>query len=746
MLTHSVSSLWILAVGCSLALAQTAPGGTAAFRVRSGFTVGLNADQGWAGALNENVAIPADRPFRLRFEVEPPATSATTQRFGLQYRRNGGDWTVVEAHAFPKPEAELRLNFDQAPIGTAPPGWQLAPDRAADFAVAADGDRRILRARAAREPFIAHYPPPWESAELTLAADLRLPVENRAGAGLVFGDIAARDFLRVLLDPTAGVIRVSRFRKETETVVTERKAGLAPGRWLNLEAQYEGDQLQVKLDGDTFEFTVRVGPDIPRTQIGVFVPAESAVDFRRFVLEGEPKTPPVSIVACPAYENGAATTDLLRGSTAAFQPGVGISLAPRTAPQSSAASQREFEWALVLRRFADRAITNEDGDTFEFRMVDGTGAPATARNPSLRFHLPPGHLGGTFIETPGRIGPWRTASGDLYFVMEPSETDNLFMMVKSTDGGRTWREVDGAHRPATRDLESVEGRQTGDTIHLIHQVTRSSRYHSFRTSDHPTHPDTWHIRDEKAGAAVSVAQSATLVVRSDGSMVTFCTGSTIHYAVRSPAGQWSAETIIDRGMTPNLAGPKAELGANDTVHLAYYGMDGTIWYRRLLRDGTLTPRQQLASGVGATRKEFGAVLPLVFIPQTNTLVILYQQADGKLWERRIVNEGPPSAPVPVTDRAVVRDAVDSQQPGADAVLHGETVHVLFIDAATRSLFSTHDRGGWQTPVQQVGDILGSWVRGSVYPRKDGANVYGFVYDAGSLGGSGMNRYGEVPLR
>ena len=100
----------------------------------------------------------------------------------------------------------------------------------------------------------------------------------------------------------------------------------------------------------------------------------------------------------------------------------------------------------------------------------------------------------------------------------------------------------------------------------------------------------------------------------------------------------------------------------------------------------------------------------------------------------------------MTDRAVVRDAVDSQQPGADAVLHGETVHVLFIDAATRSLFSTHDRGGWQPPVPQVADILGSWIRGSVYPRKDGVNVYGFVYDAGSLGGSGMNRFGEVLLR
>ena len=60
---------------------------------------------------------------------------------------------------------------------------------------------------------------------------------------------------------------------------------------------------------------------------------------------------------------------------------------------------------------------------------------------------------------------------------------------------------------------------------------------------------------------------------------------------------------------------RAVLGANDTVHVAYYGIDGTIWYRRLRRDGTLTGRQQLASGLGRTRAEYGAVLPLVFIPR-----------------------------------------------------------------------------------------------------------------------------------
>ena len=128
---------------------------------------------------------------------------------------------------------------------------------------------------------------------------------------------------------------------------------------------------------------------------------------------------------------------------------------------------------------------------------------------------------------------------------------------------------------------------------------------------------------------------------------------------------------------------RAVLGANDTVHVAYYGIDGTIWYRRLLRDGTLTRRQQLASGLGTTRAEYGAVLPLVFIPRTNTVVIIYRQSDGRLWERRVVNDGTPTPAVQVTDRVVIQDAVDSQQPAADAVVDGETVRVLFVEESSR---------------------------------------------------------------
>lgn len=441
------------------------------------------------------------------------------------------------------------------------------------------------------------------------------------------------------------------------------------------------------------------------------------------------------------------TNDLLKGSNKTFQAGTGISLAELTPAWSSANSNGEFEWPVVIRRFADGAVTNNNDDTFEFRMVDAEGAePGIDNNPVLQFSIPLGHVGGTFIENPGRIGPWQASNGDLYFMMEPAETENLFMMIKSTDNGRTWREIDGENRPSTNDLESVDSRLVGNTIHIIHQVTRSARYHTFRTSDHPTHPDTWAIRDEVAGSVDAIAQTASMVVRSDGSIVAFYLGQEkIHYSIRSSEGTWSQVRTLDSKLPPNQAGPQAVLGKNDIIHLAYYGIDGTIWYRRFLPNETLTPRQLLATGAGNSRAEYGAVLPLLYNPNKDEVVIIFRLSTGNLWERRIVNNNPPTDAVMVTDLKVVTDAVDSQQAGADAILVGETVNVLFIEESSRSILSIHDDGGWQHAKPQVVNILGSWVRGNFYTRKDGVRIYGYIYDAGSDGGAGMNRFGELVL-
>lgn len=44
-----------------------------------------------------------------------------------------------------------------------------------------------------------------------------------------------------------------------------------------------------------------------------------------------------------------------------------------------------------------------------------------------------------------------------------------------------------------------------------------------------------------------------------------------------------------------------------------------------------------------------------------------------IFEQRIVNEGTPTP----ADREAIRNVVDSQQPGLEPAVDGQTVHVLF---------------------------------------------------------------------
>jgi hypothetical protein len=181
--------------------------------------------------------------------------------------------------------------------------------------------------------------------------------------------------------------------------------------------------------------------------------------------------------------------------------------------------------------------------------------------------------------------------------------------------------------------------------------------------------------------------------------------------------------------------------------MAYTGRDGSGFIRHLRPDNSLSERQLLSSDLGITDAENGAILPMVVLPASGTTVVLYRQQNGLLYERRFSRDEQLSAPVQVTQLPVITNAVDSEQVGADLIFHDATLHLLFIEQQSQSIFysRSNEPGIWSQPEALVEDIQAGWVRGSVHRNASGNHVYGFVFDAGSTGGSGFNRYLSIPL-
>jgi hypothetical protein len=460
-------------------------------------------------------------------------------------------------------------------------------------------------------------------------------------------------------------------------------------------------------------------------------------------------TPAVSAISTQAYLHGEETDRLLGNADMDWEEGAGLNGVASTPVWNTKSEAMEWEWPLVIRRFSDGPTFVEDGSVIELRVVDGNGIPLPGPAPiKLELAASRGHLGGTFVETPGRLGPYQSADGHLYFFMEPSETDNRFMAVQSMDFGKSWREVDGPGRPNADDLEGVASVRVGSTIHLLHQVSREVFYHAFDMGGGAALP-SWRVNSESiATPEEPPTQFADVTARSDGSLVAVYGGARkLFIQTRSPAGVWGEAAEIDTDIAPDLSGPLLVTSANDVVTLAYTGRDGSGFIRHFHPDGSLSSRQILSSNLGSDDKENGAILPLVALPESEITVVIYRERDGILYERRFSDTGVLSAPIKVSNLPVITDAVDSEQAGADVVRHGSSLHLIFIEQHSRSIFySRSDRPGiWSEPKLLIEGIDGSWIRGSVHHNVEGHPVYGFVYDGGSRGGSGFNRYFALVL-
>jgi hypothetical protein len=718
---------------CAMPVSNVAQDEEPAFRIQTDGAAALSAA---LGSVSDDLpVINADAPFRLRMAAR---ASGADQVFALEYRRNGGTWIAVEAHDYPLPKRELEMDY--AAAGADLTGWTVTDGL--ELMLADQDGSSALRVEAGAVAGYALLASPWPLEGFSFAVEMALP--EQGAASLVFGHQSPSDEGRLTLDAEAGAIRLERVRAGVVTVLAEAQAPIAPGERVLVEVQSEDGVLEVDIGDGAVVLSTTYPDGLPAEALGLHLSAGSVTRVHSIDLAGEASTPPVSLVSSPAFEHGAPAEPIFAGDVDGFA----VSTRDSTPVWSAApGAVGEFVWSLVIRRFADGALLNEDGDVFEFRMVDAeTGVHASlGADPVIMLGVPDGHLGGTFVETPGRIGPFLSDAGALYFIMEPAETDNLFMMVKSEDGGRTWREVDGAGRPATGDLEGVDARMIDGTIQILHQITDEVVLHSFNTADHPSAPDQWAVTDAPVAEVEAISQMATLAASPDGGLTAVFLGDELYIATRPADGAWSGITPLDPESDALTVGPQAVAGADGAVHVAYADTSGAVRLRSIGPGGAIGARILVAEGAVTGEDDYGAVLPLVHIAESGTVVIAYRLADGTLWERRMTG-GALREPALITAGPVITNAVDSQQAAAEIVAHGETLHVLFVHEETRSIFSAHECGsGWSEPVLRVDGIVGSWVRGAVHADSEGGAVYRFVYDAGSNGGSGLNRYGEIAL-
>lgn len=479
-------------------------------------------------------------------------------------------------------------------------------------------------------------------------------------------------------------------------------------------------------------------------------------------------TESVEIRPSAQYADGDATTNILSGSSATFAAGTGNE-DNDTGLWNNGTAHGEFEWAVLIRRtfgtFPNSPTGhNVDGDEFEFRLSTTAGDAFSERVllPKVTLNVPARLLGGTIVETPGRMGPHKDGNGNLYYLMEYSETYPLAALMKSGDGGNTWVPQDVLSPPEKRDWESADILISGTELKVFQQQGQNVFFHTFRTSEDGT-PDTWNIKDEVAAAtqpSTNTNQCASLVRRSDGSFVAFfcedlsSSFGRVAYNVRSSGGTWGTEVIIDSEASTAFEWAVGVLGESDLTHIFYLDRtNGIVYYRTLTSGGTLSGRTQIATGLtGSGDSNIAGILPAVYYDDAGAekVLVVYKKSDDKLYAVT-VTDGTPGSEQAVTSEPVVSNVGGSHSPGAALVVDGTTAYVVYGDNSTKDLWlrSSVNGAAWSSATEIEDNVTVDLVTASVFTHSagnGGDKVIGYVFDNGSEGFTGKLTYGEHILQ
>lgn len=399
----------------------------------------------------------------------------------------------------------------------------------------------------------------------------------------------------------------------------------------------------------------------------------------------------------------------------------------------------------------------------------------------------PGSITGVEPEAAnGFQGPIMDSNGNLYRVTEEflgaggAGFGNHPRMEKSSDGGQTWSRQDATNSPgyntagSYNDMESawITHRPTADEIVLTYMKAQSRWWGvSYRTSDHPTNPDTWDTGtfatssgQDQFGTQASESGIAACVL-SDGTVRAFIRG-TPQSANQAFLHRTKATTTWDSGATyithasVDMTRPSCVVGESDTTYLFYRDhTNGRVYYRTVSSTGTVgSPSRVDTNGAGATDSYMNNVVPPVYYNDGGTPVVVVGFVNASNVLRTVeVRGGTPGSEQVVSTDTLVNDPpssggqTDNMGPSAALAVHGTTVYALWGDDTSGDLYyATRPNGGsWSARTLLADTGTGNevqWLYANVVTKPDASKILAFTYDIGPHADDGGNiQYNELAL-
>jgi hypothetical protein len=473
--------------------------------------------------------------------------------------------------------------------------------------------------------------------------------------------------------------------------------------------------------------------------------------------------PPALVVDSAQFTHGDATSTELLTSTTTYVNGEGLDTSITSGSVSAGNSlETEFEYCIMLMSFFDGPDQNQASDTLDFRLVESTGTifGGTYDNPTITVSETAGYVGGCMVEAPGRVGPFCDSNGNLYLIIEPSHNTpyNLMSVIKSTDGGDTWREIDGTNRPTTDDLEGVDAVLYDQILHIVHHDGPTVVFHQFHTSAAASNADTWQTTDESITSGMTATDEFCAVAyRSDDTVVAFYsrndgTNDRLYYKIRSSGGTWGSENGLDTTASVNFGGVMCVREAgSDIIHVAYKDQTNhDLWHKSLSAADSLSARESLTTDASTENCPMTCMVAWEDGSDEKVMVCYVDESELKLKSRIITNDGTPGTEQTASDNQVVEDQGTSRQPVADTANDGSTVWLLYADLTDQDLYRDENANGagWGTDVEERDEISADWVRAQVFTHSGGnggAKVLGYIVDEGAGGGTGYIWFDEYEL-